>query len=109
MARFSIPLTGIPETFSIAIAGKTYRLTLTYRDTDEGGWVLDIANDTDDPGAAILQGVPLVTGADLLAQYPDLAFGFALTVEHPGDLLEGEPSFRGLGAIKFIVETPDGG
>lgn len=92
---FQIPLTpGAPQRFSITLGQVEYRLTLRYRDVAEGGWVLDIA---DAGGAPILAGVPLVTGADLLAQYAHLNFGGKLWVQTLSDP-DAVPTFENVGS-----------
>jgi hypothetical protein len=95
MSIFAIPLkTGTPQKLSVQLGGVSYQLTLMYRnDPYGGGWVLDIA---DAMGNALLQGVPLVTGADLLAQYHHLGFKGALfvqTISNP----DAVPTFANLG------------
>lgn len=82
MATFDIPLPGGNTTFTVTLGSTDYRFSLTYRDAKEAGWVLDIA---DLEGAVIAAGIPLVTGADLLAQYPYLGIGGQLVVGTTGD------------------------
>lgn len=94
MATYEIPLTATPQTFLVTLTGAEYRLTLRYLNADQGGWILNIA---DTEGTAILSGVPLVTGADLLAQYQHLGFGGSLVVLTSGDT-DAVPSFTGLGS-----------
>ena len=84
---------GTPQQFSITLGQVEYQLTLIYRDTDQGGWFLDIA---DTAGNPILQGIPLVTGADLLAQYEYLNFGGRLWVQTLSDP-DAVPTFGNLG------------
>lgn len=93
---YAIPLqTGAPQTFSVQLKGITYQLTLLYRnDSVSPGWFMDIADLAGDP---ILQGVPLVTGADLLGQYFYLDFGGGLFVQSNSDP-DSPPSFESLGA-----------
>lgn len=91
---FKIPLeVGTPQQFSITLGQVEYRMTLRYRNVEQGGWVLDIA---DANGAAILEGVPLVTGTDLLAQYRHLNFGGRLWVQTLSDP-DAVPTFENLG------------
>lgn len=78
MAVFEIPLLPQAQSFQIPLSNKLYNLTLKYMDTPEGGWVLDI---DDTQGVALVHGVPLVTGADLLAQYAYLGIGGQLIVQ----------------------------
>jgi hypothetical protein len=48
-----------------------------------------------------------VTGADLLAQYPDLGFPFKLAVVSDGDP-DAVPTFTGLGSTShlYVVSEP---
>lgn len=106
MARqvFKVPLTPAPQTFNIALGGITYQLTLMWRESDPSGWFLDFADDSNNP---ILQGVPLVTGADLLAQYDYMGWGGSLLVQgspSPDD----EPTFTNLGLLSHVYfVTPE--
>ena len=103
---FEIPLSGTPKRFTVSLpiegntTGQTvnYKLTLQYRnaplDVAGGcGWTVDLA---DDAGTPLACGIPLVTGADLLAQFAYLDLGGHLLV-----LSEGEtfalPTFQNLG------------
>lgn len=95
-AVFEIPLqVGTPQTFSIALGGITYQLTFLYRNDTSGlgGWTIDIA---DSSGKPIVQGIPLVTGADLLAQYKHLGFTGALVVQTVSNP-DAVPTFANLG------------
>jgi hypothetical protein len=78
LSQYIIPLTGDAETFTITLAGVEYQLTVRWNDADQGGWMLDIAEP--DGGAAVLLGLPLVTGADLLGQFKHLGIGGRLMV-----------------------------
>lgn len=66
MTTFEIPLTPEPQRFEVDLGGRAVRMTLRWKEVDEGGWSLDL--DGDD-GAPIIGGLPLVTGIDLLEQY----------------------------------------
>lgn len=101
---FTVPLQAQPQTLTVALSGTTYVLSLSYRNTSGGGWVLDIANAAGNP---ILQGVPLVTGANLLRQYAYLGFVGALwvqTLDNP----DAVPTFKNLGSdgLLFYVTNP---
>lgn len=104
-AVFSIPLQiGTPQTFSIALSGVTYQLTFLYRNDTSGlgGWAVDIADDSGNP---LAQGIPLVTGADLLAQYGYLNFGGALYVQTTSNP-DAVPTFDNLGADAQLYWVP---
>lgn len=94
MATYStIPLQAQPQAFSITLSGVVYNMTLKYQNVSMGGWVLDIADANNKP---LLQGVPLVTGADLLRQYSHLGFGGALWVQTQSNP-NAVPTFKNLG------------
>jgi hypothetical protein len=96
---FTIPLqVGTPQSRNVQLGGVDYRITLKYRNVDQGGWILDI---DDTSGNSILAGIPLVTGADLLAQYPDKAFGGSLYVQTTSDP-DAVPTFENLGDDALI-------
>lgn len=104
MTPYVVPLqVGTPQTFSIALGGTTYKLTVLYRNDPQQGWVLDIADSADTP---IIQGIPLVTGADLLAQYQHLIPGHlsVVTTQDP----DAVPTFDNLGkdALLYWVTLP---
>src|SRR5580658_424570 len=85
MAVYEIPLVSQPQTLSVQMpTGVTYNLRLLWCQSDEPCWSLDISDANDD---AIALGIPLVTGADLLAQYGYLDFGSALYCATDADRL----------------------
>lgn len=92
-----IPLLATPQTFAIALGGVTYQLTVRWNDI-AGYWVLDIA---DSLGNRVLSGVPLVTGADLLAQYDYLNFPGQLIVQTDNDT-DALPTFTDLGTTAHL-------
>lgn len=91
-----IPLSAQSQTFQITLSGKAYRLAVTWR--DPYGWFLDIARVD---GTALVSGIPLVTGADLLAQYAYLGIGGALVVVSDGDP-DAVPTFDNLGSSAHL-------
>jgi hypothetical protein len=83
MAVYEIPLKPEPQTLSVLFpTGVTYQLRLIYANADVPAWILDI---NDAQGKPILQGIPLVTGADLLAQYAYAQLGVKLFCTTDGD------------------------
>jgi hypothetical protein len=70
-----IPLTPDNQKFSISLNSVSYQMNVVWRDTP--GWMLDLL---DSSGTNLVTGIPLVTGADLLAQYGYLGLGFALVM-----------------------------
>lgn len=59
----------------------------------QGGWVIDIS---DRAGAQLVNGIPLVTGCDLLAQHKHLGFAGELRVQ-TSDAPDETPTFVNLG------------
>lgn len=96
-----IPLSPTPQRFAITLGARQYRLSLRYLDTQEGGWLLDIADLSDTP---ILRGLPLVTGHDLLEQYASLDLGGTLTLATDADS-DAVPSFETLGTASHLYFT----
>jgi len=103
---FEVPLSPTPQRFSIPLAGVTYRMAVKWIETPGGGWILDIA---DALGQPILGGIPLVTGADLLAQYSYMGFGGSLIVQTDSDP-DAVPTFDTLGKTShlYFVVAGDG-
>lgn len=75
MATVEIPLSADNQIFTLRLGGRQVRLRVIYR--DEAGWILDLLQ-TDN--SAIINGIPLVTGVDLLAPYAHLGFTGGLYV-----------------------------
>ena len=98
MAVYEIPLSPQPQRMTIALAGTTYRFRFHYANVDQGGWLLDIGDSNGNP---LVAGIPLVTGADLLAQFPDLGFGGKLFVLSDGDP-GAVPTYDDLGVTSHL-------
>lgn len=74
METQEIPLSAANQQFTITLAGNSLRMSVTWRALF---WALDIM---DAGGSPLVMGIPLITGADLLAQYRHLGLGFSLYV-----------------------------
>lgn len=74
MAVSEIPLSPDNQQFAIALAGQSFQMAVTWR---AAFWCLDIM---DSSGVDLIKGIPLITGADLLAQYHYMGLGFSLYV-----------------------------
>jgi hypothetical protein len=101
---FEIPTEpATPQKFSISLSGLTRQLTLTWCQP-AGCWILDIA---DASAVPILSGIPLITGADLLAQFGYLGLGGAMLVQtdHNADAV---PTFDNLGDTGHLFFMPTG-
>jgi predicted Zn-dependent protease with MMP-like domain len=92
MTITEIPLSGQAQSFQVVILNVTYVFTLIWRDA-ASEWVLDIADVNTNP---LIQGIPLVTGGDLLGQYAYLGLGFQLWVATDGEP-DAVPTFANLG------------
>lgn len=100
---YEIPLSPEPQTFSIQLAGTTYKLTTWWCDAaEQGGWIMDVA---DKQGNPLINGLPLVTGLDLLSQLTYLNIGGSLVVMGDAQPL-APPTFNDLGQevhLYFLV------
>ena len=103
MAVQEIPLSPNPQTFGITLANVAYQVTVIWRDAAFGGWVVDIA---DDQGNPIIQGIPLITGADLLEQYAYLGLGGSLIVQTDHDV-DAVPTYANLGQTSHLYFVTD--
>lgn len=97
MTTYKIPLTPEPQSFFIDLAGITYKLVNLWNPIAQC-WVLDFYNDKEIP---ILRGIPLVTGADLFEQHPNLKFGGKLYAQTEGAKFE-IPTFKNIGTESFL-------
>lgn len=92
MADYEIPLSAEGQSFRIALSGVEYQLRVQWRNAIDAGWTLDIS---DANGGALINGVPLVTGCNLLEQYQYLIPGvlWVQTTAEP----DAVPAFDNLG------------
>ncbi|HEM6680820.1 hypothetical protein I5384_03315 [Citrobacter koseri] len=100
MAIQEIPLTADNQQFSINIAGTTWRISIIWRDLY---WIMDLHNDRSE---AVISGIPLVTGADLLAQYAYIGLGFKLVVVCD-DSTKDYPTKTDLGARSHLLVSTE--
>lgn len=103
MSTFEIPLRPQAQTLSVLLGETIYNLRIIWVDAPDTGWLMDIS---DANGEALLTGVPLVAGADLLEQYRDLGFVGKLFCGTDGDLLT-PPTYGNLGVTAHLFYEPD--
>lgn len=104
MAQYTIPIaTSEPQTFSVTLSAVQYRCTLRWITGVEGGWLLDIAlAESETP---LVAGISLVTGVDLLAQFPEAGVAGMLWLFSADEL---PPGYSDLGtAVQLIYETTE--
>lgn len=97
MSVYEIPLTAQQQTFTIALVGIDYVLTVKWN-LQNASWVLDIA---DANSNALLTGIPLVTGADLLEQFAYVGIGGQLRVQTDNDV-DAVPTVDNLGTTSHL-------
>lgn len=105
---FLIPLTNVPQTFQIPLGGITYQMTSKWNDSDDGGWLIDIADQNDVPLAA---NIPLITGADILENLEYLGIPGNLYVNSTGSTPLAVPTLENLGVdsnLYFSTSVPSG-
>lgn len=100
---FTIPLTNIPQRFAIALGGR--QLDLVSKWSEHSGWLLDFYDGVTDE--ALIAGIPLVAGADLLEQYEYIGIPGQLMVYTDGDQF-ADPTETNLGGeanLYYIVDV----
>jgi hypothetical protein len=85
-----LPLTAIPQSFSIPLNGITYNLTVKWN--EKQGWIMDIADVDSIP---MIGNIPLTVGRDLLEPHANLNFGGSLFVSSIGS--DDVPTLDNLG------------
>lgn len=104
---FEVPTAPLPQSYSITFPnGVTYTLSFQYLFVvDNPCWILDISDSLGNP---IVCGVPLITGADLLAQFEYLGFDCSMFSTTDGDQT-APPNFYNLGTAGHLrISTPVG-
>jgi hypothetical protein len=81
MNAYEIPLDPQAQTLTLNGGGNSYNLRVTWCSAADC-WILDIL---DGNSAPIVQGIPLITGVNLLSQYEYLGIGGALVVQTDSD------------------------
>jgi hypothetical protein len=89
---FEIPLSSQPQKFSIELNKVEYNISFQWCEPAKC-WKLDIY---DINNAAILTGIPLITGVNLLEPFPYLNFNGQLIVQTDYDL-DAVPNFDNMG------------
>ena len=100
---FEIPLPATPQRFKITLSGSDYWIALTFKNINDGGWVLAIENSS---GEKLVSGIPLVTGIDLLGQYKYLGFNGGLRGQTTADP-DAVPTFENMGAASKLYWVID--
>lgn len=93
MPAYEVPLSAKAESFLIALAGVTYSMRVVFN-VNADCWVLDISTDLGEP---VVMGIPLITGADLLAQYAYLGIKGTLICQ-TDYVADAVPTFTNLGS-----------
>jgi hypothetical protein len=99
---FEIPLISVPQQVQVELVGISYLFTVTWCDPIQC-WTMDIALASS--GAFLVRGIPLVTGADLLAQFVYLGIPGQLIVQSDNDTL-AQPTFSNLGVTAHLYFIP---
>lgn len=99
-APYLIPLQAGAQSFVATLAGVSYRMRVSWRESVIPAWVLDISTEG---GEAILSGLPLLPGVDLLAQHAHLGIGGGLYVVTDVD----PPTYDSLGTYTKLYFLPD--
>lgn len=98
-----IPLRPEAQNMTIQLGAATYAVRFGWGDSPEGGWFMDIA---DVNGKALINGLPLTAGENILQQFDHLGISGEIRVEtDANDLVE--PTYDNLGSNgKVLFITP---
>lgn len=99
---YEITLQPMAQRFDVNLGGTNYLMIIVWN-APANCWILDILA-TD--GTMLATGIPLITGADLLAQLRYLGFTGGLIVTVDNGI--GVPTYAnlGIGAHLYFVTTP---
>lgn len=100
---YEVPLTAAAQEFDMTIGSIQYHFVLKWNYIGNN-WVIDIEDQSNNP---IVSGIPLVTGADLLAQYASLGIGVELFVQTDNNA-DAIPTYTNLGSdshLYFVVSS----
>jgi len=92
-----IPLRPEPQSLQIQLGGIDYLLTLRWNEPEQS-WSLDIATAL---GVALISGIAVVTGQDLVGQYGYLGFTGSLIAQTDNDP-DAVPTFTNLGQLGHL-------
>lgn len=102
MSAFPLPVSATAQSFFVQLNNVSYKLTLRWNAVAVC-WIMDLADAEEVP---VIQGIPIVTGTDLLAPYAYLGIGggiVALTEGNP----DAVPTFDNLGSggdVFFVTD-----
>ncbi len=95
---YEIPLKpSTPQRLRVGLPAITVIIALSWCIADEGGWIMDIADENGDP---LVEGIALVTGVDLAAQYPDIGLP-PMWITTDGDQ-DAPPTYDSLGVSSHL-------
>lgn len=98
--QYEIPLSSANQILSITLNGVIYFIRFLYNQTldENASWLIDFYDSNQN---AIVQGIPLVTGEDLLVQYKYLNIKVALYCFTDGNPY-AIPTFQNLGTTAHV-------
>lgn len=101
MTAYEIPLSAVDQRFNIPLGGVTYQFTVKWC-APAAAWTLDIA---DEGGTALISGIPIVTGIDLLEQYQHIGIAGQIVAQTDGDTF-AVPTQSNLGIAGHLYFIP---
>jgi hypothetical protein len=105
MTAYLIPLQPFASQFTLSVGDADYGMRTYYREAPEAGWHMDLWDIVNDSWR--INGIPFVTGLDLMIQYKFLLLGFQLWLIH--DLGFDMPAYDELGSVaRLYLVTPNG-
>lgn len=101
VTAYEVPLISAPQNFQISLSNVLYRCTI-YWCWPAQCWILDIYDNQLNP---VVLGTPMVTGADILAQFKYLGIPGRMIVQSDFNTL-AMPTFDNLGQGSHLYYVP---
>lgn len=100
---YIVPLLSKNQAFPVSLAGNSYNLRVWWSEAS-ACWILDIADSQQEP---LVNGIPLVTGCDILEQYGYHDFNGAMVVQSSNDpdLVPDDTTLGTTGNLFFLIPT----
>ena len=99
MDYFEIPLYQVNQAFTIQLNSIAYNFKFVWRDSDLGGWYLDIGYPD---GRALINGIQLTIGNNLLTPYQHKIKGVLFAATQEGD----NPTYANFGTLTKLYWIP---
>ena len=90
VVNYSIPLAqNLPQTFTSTVNGKTIKVAIQYNKFLDN-WFMYFAELINDQEIPLVSGIPMVTGVNLIRQFPHKNIGESFIIYHKDPSVEND-------------------